>query len=122
MSAEAAGCAGDEDRVVRLDLGFVDGFEGDADGAGEEASLGPGDFGGDFDECGLVDGEELGHAAFHAVADGLRFGAEALEALGAELAGSAGVGEEGYDVVAGEESCDVGADFGDDAGYFVAGD
>ena len=75
-----------------MDLGFVDGLEGNADGAGEEAGLGPGDFGRNFDEGGLVDREELGHSAFHAVADSLRFGAEAFLSLGTELAVSAGVG------------------------------
>ena len=100
----------------------VYGLEGDADGTGEEAGLGPGDFGGDFDEGGLADGQVLGHAALHAVADGLRFGAESLETLGAEVAVSAGVGEESNDVVAGLEGCDVGADLGDEAGDFVAGD
>lgn len=92
VGTEAAGSAGDEDGVVGLDLGFFDGFEGDADGAGEEAGLGPGDFGADFDEGGLADGQELGHAALHAVADGLTFGAEAFLPLGTELAVSAGVG------------------------------
>ena len=122
VAAEAAGSAGDEDGFVRFDLGVFDGLDGDGDGAGEEGCLGPGDFVGDFDEGVFPDGQELGHAAFHAVADGLSLGAEPFEIPGAELAASAGVGEEGYDVVAGAEGGDVGADSCDDAGDFVAGD
>ena len=92
VGAEAAGSAGDEDGFVRFDLGVFDGFEGDGDGADEEGCLGPGDFFGDFDEGVFPDGQELGHAAFHAVADGLSLGAEPFEVLGTEVAASAGVG------------------------------
>ncbi len=122
VGAEAAGSAGDQNCFVRFELGFFDGFEGDGDGAGEERCLGKGDFFGDFDQGVFPDGQELGHAALHAVTDGLSLGAESFEILGAELAASAGVGEEGDDVVAGVECGDVGADIYDDAGDFVAGD
>ena len=79
VGAEAAASAGYQDGFVGLDSGFFDGFEGYADGAGEEGGLRPWDFFGDFDEGGLADGEVLGHAAFHAVADGLTLRAESLE-------------------------------------------
>ena len=92
VGTEAAGSAGDEDGFVLLDLGVFDGLDGDADGAGEEGCLGPGDFVGDFDEGVFPDGQELGHAAFHAVADGLSLGAESFEIPGTEVAASTGVG------------------------------
>ena len=94
VGAKAAAGAGYQDGFVGLDLSFIDGFEGDADGASEEAGLGPGDFVGDFDEGGFADGEVFSHATLHAVADSFTFGAESLEVLGAEVAVSAGVGEE----------------------------
>ena len=63
--------------------------------------MGPGDLTGDFGEGAFIDGYEFGHAAFHAVADGLGMGAESFMALETRVAHPAGVGEEGDNVIAG---------------------
>ena len=51
VRSQSAAGAGDEDCFVRLNLGLFHGLDGNADGAGEEAGLGPGDSVGNFDEA-----------------------------------------------------------------------
>ena len=104
-----------------LNLGLVDGLDGDSDGTGEEAGLGPGDSVGNFDEAAFAHRNHLCHAALHAVADGLGLWAKTFQALGAPLAPSAGVGEEGDDGVSRAEGGDAAAHLGHHAGDLVAG-
>ena len=92
MRAQAAACAGDEDGFALTNAGLLHGLDRDADGTGEKAGFRPGYFVGNLDEGVFPHGNHLGHAALHAVADGLRFGAEAFQSLKAPLAPSAGVG------------------------------
>ena len=82
----------------------------------------PGNSVGNFDEAAFPHGKQLGHAALHAVADGLGFRTEALQALGAPAAPSAGVGEEADDGVSRTDGGDAAANLGHHAGDLVAGD
>ena len=121
VGAQSATCAGDEDCFAVLNLGLVDGLDGDSDGTGEEAGLWPGDSGGNFDEAAFAHRYHLCHAALHAVADGLGFRTKAFQALGAPLALAARVGQEADDGVSRTDSGDAAADFGHQAGDLVAG-
>ena len=84
--------------------------------------MGPGDSGGNFDEAIFAYCNHLCHATLHAVSDGLGLWAKTFQALGARLAPTAGVGEEGDDGVSRAEGGDAAANLGHDAGDLVAGD
>ena len=122
MRSQSAAGTGNENSFAAFESGFLDGFEGDGNGACEETGVRPGDFIGDFHEGVFADGEELSHAARHAVTEGLSARAESFEAPGAEVTAVAGVGQEPDDVVAGFDGCDCGAYFGHDTSHFVARD
>ena len=121
VGAQSAAGAGDEDCFAVLNLGLFHGLDGDSDGTGEEAGLWPGDSGGNFDEAIFAHCNHLCHATLHAVSDGLGLWTEAFQALGARLAPTAGVGEEGDDGVSRAEGGDAAANLGHHAGDLVAG-